>query len=130
MKYYQQGDVLMKPVDHVPQDAEKRSEPILAEGEATGHYHKATGEGVTVFRYKSELYMSAPAGAKIVHPEHKPVRIAPGDYQIEQVREYDHFGDLAETRQMRGRTLTDAVVRSSRPTVGLSRSAHIRRVVD
>ncbi|GAG31578.1 unnamed protein product, partial [marine sediment metagenome] len=44
MRWYQQGDVLMKPVDEVPAEAAPLARPVLGEGELTGHEHLALGE--------------------------------------------------------------------------------------
>jgi hypothetical protein len=91
MHVYQQGDVLLKSVDQVPSGATPELEAVLAEGEATGHRHKALGEGVLVLNLRDARFLSAPTGAEVVHPEHRTIKIPPGDYQIDRVREYDHF---------------------------------------
>jgi hypothetical protein len=94
--YYQQGDVLIKPVAEVPEDA--RPSPkgnVLREGEATGHAHRATADDVTLSIVGGELFMRAPSGTDIVHEEHKVVSVPPGTYRIEGVREYDHFAEEA-----------------------------------
>jgi hypothetical protein len=89
--WYQQGDVMIKPVDKVPEGGTRVSGAVLAEGEATGHRHAAVGEGVAILEHNGVRYLDAPSGATIIHDEHKEIAIPPGQYQIGIVREYDHF---------------------------------------
>lgn len=39
--------------------------------------------------------MRVPSGTVVVHEEHYPVEVPPGDYQVGRVREYDHFAEEA-----------------------------------
>lgn len=91
--WYQQGDVLIKPVGAIPQTARPVAGRILAEGEATGHKHAAVAEDVQLFILDGALYMHAPSGTQIVHEEHHEQEIPPGNYVIGKVREYDHFAE-------------------------------------
>jgi hypothetical protein len=93
--WYQQGDVTIKPVAQIPNGATATGSRVLAEGEATGHKHRAEAEDVQLFLYEGALFMRAPSGTTIVHEEHHVLEIPPGDYQIGAVREYDHFGEEA-----------------------------------
>ena len=94
--WYQQGDVTIKPVESIPEGASPLGTRVLREGEATGHAHRATGEGVQIFIHGDTLYMRADGGTEVVHEEHKAVTVPPGVYVIGAVREYDHFAE--ETR--------------------------------
>ena len=91
--WYQQGDVTIKPVAEIPAGAAPKQGRVLREGEATGHAHVATGEGVELFIHDGTLYMRAPSGARVVHEEHEAQEIPPGTYVIGAVREYDHFAE-------------------------------------
>ena len=93
--WYQQGDVTIKPVAAIPEDATALDSRVLAEGEATGHKHLAEAQDVSLFLYDGILFMRAPKGTTVVHEEHRVLEIPPGDYQIGTVREYDHFGEQA-----------------------------------
>ena len=93
--WYQQGDVLIKPVGSVPQAASPVAGRVLAEGEATGHKHAAVAEDVRLFILDGTLYMHAPTGTRVVHEEHHEQEIPPGTYVIDKVREYDHFAEEA-----------------------------------
>ena len=94
-KWYQQGDVTIKPIDRIPKNASDTGTHVLAEGEATGHKHLAQAHDVQLFLHRGKLYMRAPNGTTIVHEEHSPIEIPAGEYEIGRVREYDHFGEKA-----------------------------------
>jgi hypothetical protein len=91
--WFQQGDVTIKPVASIPEGANLVNTRVLREGEATGHAHRATGEGVQLFLDGGTLYMRVPSGTEVVHEEHKTLTVPPGVYEIGAVREYDHFAE-------------------------------------
>ena len=93
--WYQQGDVTIKPIAAIPTGATDTNSRVLAEGEATGHKHLAEAEDVTLYLHERVLYMHAPTGTTVVHEEHGPLIIPPGEYQIGIVREFDHFAEEA-----------------------------------
>jgi hypothetical protein len=92
--WYQQGDVIIKPVASIPEGANPVGTRVLREGEATGHAHRATGEGVQLFIHEGTLYMRAEGETVVVHEEHRPITVPPGVYEIGAVREYDHFAEV------------------------------------
>lgn len=71
-------------------------ENILAEGEVTGHAHRAIGERVEVI---DRQLLNAPEGATIVHEEHEHIEIPMGEYDILRVVEYDHWKEEARIVQ-------------------------------
>lgn len=99
--YFQQGDVVVTPIDTIPEAAKKLGHKTLAEGEATGHFHVAEAEDVEIFQVGDTLYMNAPTGTSIRHEEHKRISVKPGKYKIGRVREYDHLAMLGEERVRR-----------------------------
>jgi len=96
-KLRQQGDVLIFEVSQIK--GKKRAKNHLAEGEATGHYHEAVGEGVLVLESDGEMYIDAPNGATVTHQEHKHIELPPGKYRVGRVLEYDHFAEEARRVQ-------------------------------
>lgn len=95
---YQQGDVLLK-VSEIPEGA-KKVKPvggrlILAAGEATGHHHAiADCPEVDLFKKDGVLYLAVKEEpATLTHEEHGPIDVAPGEYEIGQVVEYDPFAE-------------------------------------
>lgn len=75
----------------------KRRDNHLAEGEVTGHYHAACGEGIEIYDLddveNGPKLLKAPEGAEVTHQEHNRIPIAAGDYDVSGVVEYDPFED-------------------------------------
>lgn len=115
----QQGDVLIKRVDKLPENAIKLKTKILQESEITGHHHHfkedapvtvyqlsetaLTSEGITtitpnlgkfitveedtfLYHGKEFDYDPAPLGKG----DHKALKIEPGTYYIDIVKEFDY----------------------------------------
>jgi len=97
--YYQQGDVLIKRIKEIPQKAIKKESFVLAEGEATGHCHRVNGEAEVLTLGDKVLLRVLAGNAQIVHEEHKTIVIPAGNYEVETVKEYDHFAE--EVRRVR-----------------------------
>lgn len=77
-----------------------RTDKVLAEGEVTGHFHRATAKTASVFDTEGGgRVLVAPRGTRIVHEEHKPVTVPAGEYDREIVREFDPFAE--EVRAVR-----------------------------
>ena len=104
MDFYQQGDVLIKPVSQLPQwqqdeimKREKKDTPelVVAQGETTGHSHVIRGKIVKFVPKGSgssnTIAFELTEPATISHEEHKTFTLPAGTYYIEQVREFDHF---------------------------------------
>jgi hypothetical protein len=102
MKGYQQGDLLLKVVSSIPQDAKpvqsKAGRFILAEGEATGHAH-AVLECPTVELYERDgtLYLKVAEETEVVHEEHHKQVVGPGLYEVGRVVEVDPFENAIRT---------------------------------
>ena len=88
---YRQGDVLLRKVESIPEDAKPSDDDIILKGEATGHAHRIVNG--TIFTRSSwprnQMYVEASAGATLVHEEHKTIQIEPGFYEVIRQREYD-----------------------------------------
>lgn len=97
MKYLQQGDVLLKPINKAT--GEKKNTNVLQEGEHTGHAHRITKGEFEIFVEAEKIYLKAITECLLTHEEHNPIEIAPGDYEIDIVREYEHFSE--EARRVR-----------------------------
>jgi hypothetical protein len=78
----------------------QRTNNHLAEGEATGHCHCATGKKVAVWEdEQSPLEIEAPEGMEVTHQEHKVIEIPAGTYRSDKVLEFDPAEQ--EARQVR-----------------------------
>jgi len=94
--YYQQGDVLIKAITTMDKKLDKLKPlktNIVEEGEATGHAHRIVSDPSTynIFKVGNSKYIRSSKVIELRHEEHKPVKIPPGTYRIEGVREFDHF---------------------------------------
>jgi hypothetical protein len=70
----------------------------LAEGEVTGHYHEATGAGVSLWDTGGgTLVLDAPQGSTVTHQEHHPLSVPPGRFERRIVQEFDHFAEEARS---------------------------------
>jgi hypothetical protein len=82
------------------QEKEPEKRGVIAEGEATGHHHRiAVLEDAQVFHLgNDESYLRVgPNGVAIVHEEHHPVRLTPGDYKVNRAREFSYLDSVART---------------------------------
>lgn len=87
-----QGDVLFIPKDGIKvKGSRKRGPDVVAQGEATGHAHRATGDFVLVCDEAGKVcgIDVGDGGATVVHEEHNAARLAPGGYEIVIQSEYD-----------------------------------------
>lgn len=88
---YRQGDVLIRQIKSLPaQKAHKRESGHILEGEATGHIHRLeTLEAAEVLECGEGLYLQVGEdGVRIIHEEHAPISLPPGNYEVIRQREY------------------------------------------
>ncbi len=88
---FRQGDVLIRRIESLPATkAIARTNGILAYGEVTGHCHKVDNLTVAeVLEIENGLYLRVGEdGVRIIHDEHAPITLEPGNYEIEIQREY------------------------------------------
>lgn len=110
IKMYRQGDVLLERIEEIPAGALKQAKCeriILAHGEMTGHHHSILGRDADWWRAEPAPENAAPAAGQsvvgtlvadqfvtvkratdLVHQEHGPVALAPGNYRVRRQREY------------------------------------------
>lgn len=91
--HYRQGDVLLRPVKAIPDDAkhqEVKDRIVLAYGEVTGHAHAIHDlENVDVFvGANGEMYLQVKSDASLVHEEHATIALPAGNYERVIQREY------------------------------------------
>lgn len=96
--YYQQGDVLIEPIDEFPeQELTPCADLVLAHGES-GNCHVAVNPLVQLLAVNEMLkFMCVPeGGTDIRHEEHGRIKdLPPGKYRISRVKEYDHWAEEA-----------------------------------
>jgi hypothetical protein len=94
MSYLQNGDVLLFE-DNLPKGAKKTPGSILHKG--LNHTHGIKGS-FSLYKAGDKLFLKADKGCTLVHEEHKPIKLPPGVYRKEIVKEYDHW--LNESREV------------------------------
>lgn len=88
------GDVYLLPVATIPTSAEDKTPHgavILAYGEATGHHHALTVARPGTVRYLwdgERRYIQVAEPTTLDHPEHGPLTVPAGTYEVVQQREY------------------------------------------
>jgi len=99
VKYWRQGDVCILPVKALPAGltpvARDAGRVVLAYGEVTGHAHAIHEPDVELFAPGEASVMAerflriGGDGAVLVHEEHAPIALPPGDYEVRHQREYN-----------------------------------------
>jgi len=96
----QQGDVnIISCV--IPHGVKKRKKnnPVVAEGESTGHLHKIVGTEFEMLELGDRIFTRILSGdCSIVHEEHKEIPLPPGEYEFGPTYEYDY--DTEETNRV------------------------------
>ena len=93
---YRQGDVLIVPVESVPEKLEpigrEDGQLVLAHGEVIGHAHAIKADGAALFRNPKLMAVfmkvSGDAPVALEHDDHDTIMIPPGKYQVVRQREY------------------------------------------
>jgi hypothetical protein len=98
---YRQGDVLIVPVERIPDGVEtiacNDSRVVLAHGEATGHAHAIRDDRAALFRDRrlATVFLSVCGDAPVAleHDEHATIALPPGAYLVVRQREYHPQAD-------------------------------------
>lgn len=89
---YRQGDVLIERIDKIPKSAKKQKPDvriILAHGEVTGHHHSIDSDAADWWKEDSgDQFIAVKEESSVVHQEHAPIAIPPGNYRVRRQREY------------------------------------------
>ncbi len=94
-----QGDILLVPVEGIPEGARPvarlHGRLILAEGELSGHAHAILDERVDLYELvfsddvaEMRRRLKVEAEVALVHEEHAPITLVPGEYEVRRQREY------------------------------------------
>lgn len=92
MNQIRQGDVLITAIKAIPAGCKKISPVdgriVLAHGEVTGHAHAIyEPEKVEYFEDEAARYMRVIEEVDLLHEEHAPIHLTPGEYRIERFGE-------------------------------------------
>jgi len=92
--FWRQGDIFFVKIDEEVNLSEGTplKNGVIAEGEQTGHAHRASPSSIAAGAILVALgrYLRAPeAGASIVHDEHGPIQLPSGTYAVVRQQEFD-----------------------------------------
>lgn len=99
MEIVRHGDVILKPVEKIPQQAKTISESkkvTIALGEVTGHHHTLYGSipaAISLKGFDDKRYLEVRERVYLRHQEHKELPVEIGKYEIIIERERDPFAD-------------------------------------
>lgn len=88
----QQGDLIMRRLAAQPSGNKKvvsRGRCVLADGEHTGHQHAVEESAAELIQIGERMILNLAKQATVTHPEHKPIRLSPGIWEVGRVTEYD-----------------------------------------
>jgi hypothetical protein len=97
----QHGDVVLRKLDAMPVGKPTRVSKcrcVLADGEHTGHQHVVEDDEAELIQIGERMLLKLGRAATVVHPEHKPIRLSPGIWEVGRVLEHDWLQGL--TRQV------------------------------
>lgn len=89
-----QGDVMLYPVDAIPDGAEAKAgnRHVLALGEITGHSHVLERASMAVLDGTRYVYVED--GGALYHEDHGPIAVPAGTYKVIQQQEPDLLGAM------------------------------------
>jgi len=67
---------------------------VVAAGEHTSHLHVMEDDEAELIQIGERMLLSLTKQATIIHPEHKPIILSPGIWEVGRVREYDWFTQM------------------------------------
>lgn len=87
-----QGDVTFIPAKEIPCGAKAIADGVIARGESTGHSHRLqTLESAELYAMEGKMFLKVgEEGVSIVHEEHSPVTLDPGNYEIHIDKAFDY----------------------------------------
>lgn len=97
-KLQRQGDVLIVPVDKIPEEAKAdEGNAVLVEGEVTGHAHRIRhsdlmAKKAMLMMVGTQMYLRALQEIHIDHEDHGTNILPPGDYEIRRQQEFTPQG--------------------------------------
>lgn len=100
---YQQGDILFFKVSDFEgiekkEIKTKNGYKVIAEGEASGHYHKVKADYAELYQEKNDpecMLLELLKKSKVEHEEHDFIDLPKGKYIVRRVQEFNHFENEA-----------------------------------
>lgn len=91
---FRQGDVWIERVKEFPAGLNKQTpiggRVILAYGEVTGHHHSVDADAADWWKVDGDTdqFITVKLATELLHQEHSPIPLAPGNYRVRRQREY------------------------------------------
>jgi hypothetical protein len=100
---FRQGDVFVQRVRGIPSKSALQVEPVVAEGELTGHQHRILdAQSAQLYRHGTEWYLDVVDDfAQLVHDEHATIWLERGQYRVWRQREYSPEQHSRDGRSVR-----------------------------
>ena len=89
-KIFRHGDLLIREIWTIPENAVQKSTNIIAEGEKTGHNHTLSGSH-QIFETDEAKYIEAKQELSLEHPEHATISIPKGVYKVAHEQSWNPF---------------------------------------
>ena len=95
MKWIRHGDVIIEQITTLPKGVklEKTTNPVLAEGEVTGHFHRLQSPCLFA-QHGDEKFFRIDREILLTHEEHDTLKIPKGTYRVRLQREVDLLGEV------------------------------------
>ena len=92
MNQFRHGDVYLEQVATPSHQGRiPRTSNILAEGEATGHAHRVTGDAL-LYELDGALYLRTGGDTALVHEEHARIPLPTGTFRVTLQRQWSPKG--------------------------------------
>ena len=88
IKIYRQGDILFKKITALPEHLQEKPDNIVAGGEGTSHTHMLVNGDLFQIEHSDQKYIRSHEDTRLIHEEHLPIKLEPGNYEVIRQREY------------------------------------------
>ena len=88
IKMYRQGDLLFKKIAALPDHLKEKPDNIVAGGEGNAHTHMLVNGELFQVERSDQKYIRTREDTRLIHEEHLPIKLEPGDYEVVRQREY------------------------------------------
>ena len=91
MQNFRQGEIVMLKIKEIPTRYYGKPKllptNVIREGELSGHLHEV--KNGKLYEVEGVMFIEADKGCHVIHPEHAPIHLPKGKYEIMIQREYD-----------------------------------------
>jgi len=88
IKMYRQGDLLFKKIAALPDHLKEKPDNIVAGGEGNAHTHMLVNGELFQVERSDQKYIRTREDTRLIHEEHLPIKLEPGNYEVVRQQEY------------------------------------------